>query len=81
MSTRSADDDCCWAELWDDAHEDYLPCEADPGRGSALGLCSEHEAEVMAGIRTIRRAPIDSLAPPSPDGAGFQPSRYVCRPR
>ncbi len=39
-----ADPTGCWADVWDNDHEDYRPCEEEPDPASELGLCAEHEA-------------------------------------
>lgn len=44
-----SDDGGCWADVWDDDHEEMQACEAIPDPGSALGLCAEHGAQIMAG--------------------------------
>jgi hypothetical protein len=36
----------CWADVYDDDHEEMQACEANPEPGSALGLCAEHEAQI-----------------------------------
>ena len=33
----------CWADVYDDDHEEMQTCEANPNPRSALGLCAEHE--------------------------------------
>ena len=38
----------CWADVYDDDHEEMQACEANPDPGSALGLCAEHEAMLWA---------------------------------
>jgi ClpX C4-type zinc finger len=44
-----ADYTCCWADVYDDDdHEEMQACEAPPDPGSALGLCAEHDARVIA---------------------------------
>ena len=43
-----SDDDGCWADVYDDDHEEMQPCEANPDQGSALGLCAQHGSEIMA---------------------------------
>jgi hypothetical protein len=43
-----ADYSGCWADMWDDDHEEMQACEAYPDPGSALGLCGEHEAKLWA---------------------------------
>jgi len=37
----------CWADVYDDDHEEMQACEANPDPRSALGLCAEHEAQMM----------------------------------
>jgi hypothetical protein len=37
----------CWADFYDD-HEEMQACEVNPDLKSTLGLCAEHEAEIMA---------------------------------
>ena len=36
----------CWADVYDDDHEEMQACEANPYPSSALGLCAEHEAQI-----------------------------------
>jgi hypothetical protein len=38
----------CWTDVYDDDHEEMQACEANPDPGSALGLCAEHEPQIMA---------------------------------
>jgi hypothetical protein len=33
----------CWANVYDDDHEEMQACEADPDLGSTLRPCSEHD--------------------------------------
>ena len=37
----------CWADVYDDDHEEMQACEANPDPGSAPGLCAEHEAQTL----------------------------------
>jgi hypothetical protein len=37
----------CWRDVPDD-QEGVRTCEADPAPRSVLGLCAEHEAQIMA---------------------------------
>ena len=34
----------CWADVYDDDHEEMQACEANPEPSFALGLCAEHDA-------------------------------------
>jgi hypothetical protein len=36
----------CWRDVPDD-HEGVRTCEADPDPRSALGLCAEHQAQIV----------------------------------
>ena len=38
----------CWADVYENDHEEMQSCEANPDPGSALGLCPVHEARIMA---------------------------------
>ena len=49
MSDAWADYTDCWADVYDDDHEEMRACEANPDPRSALGLCEVHEAQIMAG--------------------------------
>jgi hypothetical protein len=46
-----ADYSGCWADVYDDDHEEMQVREANPDRGSALGLCADHETQIMASVR------------------------------
>jgi hypothetical protein len=49
MSNTWADYTGCWADVYDDdGHEEMQACEAKPDPGSTLGLCAEHDAQIMA---------------------------------
>jgi hypothetical protein len=37
-----ADDDGCWADVYDDDHEEMQACEANPDPRSALGIVNGH---------------------------------------
>jgi hypothetical protein len=45
-SSMHGADDGCWADVYDGEREDRA-CEAEPDPTSALGLCEEHEAQIM----------------------------------
>jgi hypothetical protein len=53
MADTWADYSGCWADVYDDDHEEMQACEANPDPGSeALGLCAQHERQlVMAASR------------------------------
>jgi hypothetical protein len=36
-----------WADVYDDDHEEMQACEANPDPSSALGLCAEHDRELL----------------------------------
>jgi hypothetical protein len=36
-----------WADVCDDDHEEMQACEGNPDRGPALGLCAEHDRELL----------------------------------
>jgi hypothetical protein len=38
----------CWADEYDDDHEEMQACEANLDPGSALGLCAEHNRKLGA---------------------------------
>jgi hypothetical protein len=42
-----ADYSGCWADVYDDDHEEMQACEANPDPSSALGLCAEHDRELL----------------------------------
>ncbi|MGP0031184.1 MAG: hypothetical protein ACLPVF_11835 [Acidimicrobiales bacterium] len=65
MLHAGSDESGCWADVWDDDHQEYRPCEDKPGERSTLGLCSGHE------IRLLARAP--SGAAPRSGRAGVRP--------
>lgn len=37
----------CWADVWWEAHREYLSCDRRPDPNSELGLCHEHEAKMQ----------------------------------
>ena len=37
----------CRADVYDDDHEEIQACEASPDPNSALGLCAEHDRELL----------------------------------
>ena len=37
----------CWADVWWEAHHEYLSCDRRPDPDSELGLCAEHEAKMQ----------------------------------
>ena len=39
----------CWADVYDDDHEEMQACEGIPDPSSALGLCAMHQAELHRG--------------------------------
>lgn len=39
--------DHCWADVWDDDHEEMQACEAAVPKGSRLGLCEECEKALL----------------------------------
>ena len=45
-----SDDDGCWADVWDDDHDDYRTCEDNADSKSTLGLCAEHEAQLLTAM-------------------------------
>ena len=38
----------CWADVYDDDHEEMQACEANPDLRSALGLCVEHDWQLVS---------------------------------
>jgi hypothetical protein len=38
----------CWADVYDDDHEEMQACEANPDPSRVLGLCAEHDAQMVA---------------------------------
>ncbi len=60
MSDTWADYSSCWADVYDDDHEEMQACEGlpDPDPGSALGRCAEHDAQLAAyALEPGRRVP------------------------
>ena len=48
MVDTSPDYTGCWADVYDDDHEEMQAREANPDPGSdAIGLCAEHEAQTL----------------------------------
>jgi hypothetical protein len=37
----------CWADAYDDDHEEMQACEANSDPQSALGLCAEHDRQLV----------------------------------
>lgn len=46
LDQQALDDtpDGCWADVWDDDEDDYLPCNA--GHVDELGLCPDHATQL-----------------------------------
>jgi hypothetical protein len=42
MADTWSDDTGCWADVYDDDHEEMQACEANPDPRSVLGRCPEH---------------------------------------
>ena len=49
MSDTWSDNSGCWADVYDDDHEEMQACEGIPTPSCALGLCAMHEAELHRG--------------------------------
>jgi hypothetical protein len=43
----------CWADVYDDDHEEMQACEANLDPSSALGLCAGYEAKLWAGATRL----------------------------
>ena len=55
MSDTWSDYSACWADVYDDDHEEMQACEALPDPGSALELCAMHQRELTALKGSARR--------------------------